>query len=52
MQRSHDDVIAAKTVLIIGGGAVGVELAGHSVYITSHIMLALYACMLACINPC
>ena len=29
MQNSNDDVVAAKTVLIIGGGAVGVELAGQ-----------------------
>lgn len=52
MQKSHDDVIAAKTVLIIGGGAVGVELAGQFVSITSDIMLALYVYILACINAC
>ena len=30
LQKSNGEVVAAKSVLIIGGGAVGVELAGDS----------------------
>ena len=57
MQKSHDDVVAAKTVLIIGGGAVGVELAGQFPSFLHHSCLVslcyrLHACLLLFLFEC
>lgn len=52
MQKSHDDVVAAKTVLIIGGGAVGVELAGQfwcPSPLTPFDFVSLCFCLQACL---
>lgn len=39
LQKSNEEVVAAKSVLVIGGGAVGVELAGQLRVLNSSFVL-------------
>ena len=48
MQKRSAELKAASTVLIIGGGAVGVELAGKLPHLSVHVYLP--ACLSVCLS--
>ena len=50
MQKRSAELKAASTVLIIGGGAVGVELAGKLPHLSVHVYLP--ACLSVCLSVC
>ena len=50
LQKHSAELKAASTVLVIGGGAVGVELAGKLPFLSVHVNVPV--CMCVCVYIC